>query len=348
MALLSKPKASSLCSDTAAWFVLLMCQLLALTYALLGGPHGFWWRLAMASLYAHWVGLVGLLLLCQWQRAGFDGSQRHHWVLYWLTLSATTLLGLATGHYLLLWLLPAQAAPSYATSAMQALAIVLFCALLLRYWYLQQSLALRQQAVTQAQLDALQARINPHFLFNALNAIAALVRQDARQAEQAVEQLSDLMRASLQPHQTLIPLHQEIALTEAYVGLEQARFGARLQVHWAIDEALRDFNVPIMSVQPLVENAVRHGVGRRLDGGTITITAAALENHWTITVSNPLGPTDSTDNGSPGNGLALTTLQARGTALLGETFALQTLSTSEQFIAQMDLPMVLTQPTGTA
>ncbi|WLD58276.1 histidine kinase [Salinispirillum sp. LH 10-3-1] len=335
MAFISRSNAPGLCSDTAAWFVLLICQLLALIYALLGGPEHFWWQLAMASLYAHWVGLIGLVTLCQLQRRGIDGSRRLHWLCYWLALSVITLAGLALGYRLLAWLLPAQAAPSSTVPAMQALAIVLFCALLLRYWYLQHTLALRQKATTQAQLDALQARINPHFLFNALNAIAALVRQDARQAENAVEQLSDLMRASLQPNQTLITLAEELALTQAYAGLEQARFGERLRLDWQINNELLQQPLPILSLQPLVENAVRHGIGRLVEGGIVTVKTYRDDRRWWISVSNPLPPSTASHDNVAGNGIALDTLRARGEALIGDAFELTITSTDELYTVTM-------------
>ncbi|MFY0663679.1 MAG: histidine kinase [Natronospirillum sp.] len=335
MAFISRTSAPGLCSDTAAWFVLLICQLLALIFALLGGPEAFWWQLAMASLYAHWVGLIGLVTLCQLQRRGIDGSRHRHWMLYWVTLSVITVLGLLLGYRLLAWLLPARAEPEWLVTLMQASAIMLFCALLLRYWYLQHSLALRQQATTQAQLDALQARINPHFLFNALNAIAALVRQDARQAENAVEQLSDLMRASLQPNQTLITLAQEVALTQAYAGLEQARFGERLHINWSIDDDLLSQPLPILALQPLVENAVRHGIGPRVEGGSVEVKAYRDTAHWCVQVSNPLPPPHTATDG---NGTALDTLRARGQALMGDGFELIIRTTDDAFVVTMRLP----------
>lgn len=321
----------TLCTDDAVWFVVLIAQLLGLVIALLLGLPNFWLHLALASLFCHWVGLVGLACLCQLQKRGIDGQARRHWVLYWGVLSTLGILALTLGHRLHAWLFPLQAMHDPGTLLMQVAAVLLFAGLLLRYWYLQNALTLRQQATTRAELDALQARLNPHFLFNALNSVAALIRQDPPRAEQAVEHLSDLMRASLRSQQALTPLRQEIELTRAYIWLEQARFGDRLQLDWQIDDRLLDLQVPMLSLQPLVENAVRHGIGPRAAGGTIQITISAAVRVWMIRVKNPLPEQPA----EPGNRFALDTLQARGASLLGDTFSLSTRKVSDHFVAQM-------------
>jgi len=326
---------SPLCSERAVWFVLLVAQILALVIALILGPQAFWTHLAMASLLCHWVGLAGLWSLCRLQTLGFHGGRRVHWLIYWLVLSALGWCGLIAGYSAYHWLFPETGHHTPGALLMQLGAILLFAGLLLRYWYLQDALTRRQQAATQARLDALQARLNPHFLFNSLNSVAALISQDAPRAEAAVEHLADLMRASLKSHQTLVPLYEEIRLTEAYIWLEQARFGERLKVIWDMDDALLFQSVPILSMQPLVENAVKHGIAHRTQGGQIEIRIKAAVKVWMLSVKNPLPDTPA----ESGNGTALKTLEARGESLLGRRFSLSTRQTPEHYIAQMTLIM---------
>jgi signal transduction histidine kinase len=124
------------------------------------------------------------------------------------------------------------------------------------------------------QLAALQAQMNPHFLFNALNTIAALVRTEPRRAEQMVENLAAILRRTLQrSRHTLTTVEEEIDFLRAYLGIEQERFGERLIVEWVLEpDALHDL-IPPMTLQPLVENALKHGIAERLDGGRIRVAA---------------------------------------------------------------------------
>ncbi|NNM66270.1 MAG: histidine kinase [Burkholderiales bacterium] len=125
-------------------------------------------------------------------------------------------------------------------------------------------LGLRAQALTpatvQARLDELQARIRPHFLFNALNAASALVREQPQQAEQVLDDLAELFRATVSRPGTLSTVAEEVDLARRYLGIEAVRFGDRMQVHWAVEPGLEGLRIPALTLQPLVENAVRHGV----------------------------------------------------------------------------------------
>lgn len=127
-----------------------------------------------------------------------------------------------------------------------------------------------------AQVSALQARMNPHFLFNALNTVASLVRSDPRAAERVVEHLSDVLRATLQRSaERISTVAEELDYVRAYLALEQERWGSRLRVEWDVADEARTWALPPLVLQPLVENALVHGVGSRLEGGLIRITLAA-------------------------------------------------------------------------
>ena len=142
-------------------------------------------------------------------------------------------------------------------------------------------------AARQAELAALQARVHPHFLFNTLNTAVSLVRQQPKQAETLLEDLSDLFRAALSASRD-VPLSQELHLCERYLEIEKLRLGPRLSVAWVKPEDLGDPVVPALLVQPLIENAVRHGIESQPDGGEIRIELSLRKDVLTIVVSNPL------------------------------------------------------------
>lgn len=135
--------------------------------------------------------------------------------------------------------------------------------------------ALERQAqlTTKAELKALQAQINPHFLFNALNTIVSLVRTDQEMARSLLIQLGDLFRRTLHHGGDMVTLGDELEHVEAYLAIEQARIGPRLRVEFTVDPALRSIKIPFLTLQPLVENAVKHGIFPKKDGGTISIQA---------------------------------------------------------------------------
>ena len=130
-----------------------------------------------------------------------------------------------------------------------------------------------ESALVSAQLEALQAQLRPHFLFNTLNAIASLIPEDPVAAEETVESLSELLRASLRESgQREIPLSREIELLDLYLGIQSTRFQRKLRVRRDHDATLDPVLVPPMVLQPLVENAIRHGIAQRGKGGTVTIS----------------------------------------------------------------------------
>jgi LytS/YehU family sensor histidine kinase len=135
-----------------------------------------------------------------------------------------------------------------------------------------QAAAEAREQVTQAQLEALRAQLHPHFLFNALNTVASLVRTDPKRAEAVVENLARILRRTLdRTSRQTIALADELDYTRAWLAIEQERHGNRLRVVWDVDPESRDCAVPPMTLQPLVENSLKHGIGKRIDGGTVRI-----------------------------------------------------------------------------
>ena len=166
--------------------------------------------------------------------------------------------------------------------------------------------ALLQSQLAAARLDSLRAQLHPHFLFNSLHAIATLVREQRNdEAVRLVSGLGDLLRRVLDTADQRPRLAEEIELVRRYVEIQRVRFGDRLQVAIEVDPALEDLRVPALLVQPLVENAVRHGIETREEGGRIDVRARANGDHVIIDVEdNGLGlPTNWSLDGTSGTGL---------------------------------------------
>jgi two-component system sensor histidine kinase AlgZ len=158
----------------------------------------------------------------------------------------------------------------------------------------------RMPAETAARLSELQARIRPHFLFNTLNTAIALVREDPARAEAVLEDLSDLFRHALAEPREAVTLDEEVALARRYLAIEEVRFGERLAVEWDIDPEAGDAKVPPLVLQPLVENAVKHGVEPSTSGAEVRISTQRRGGSVVIKVTN----TVPAGQGRPGHGLA--------------------------------------------
>ena len=140
----------------------------------------------------------------------------------------------------------------------------------------------------QAQLDNLSAQLNPHFLFNSLNSIKSLVIENPKAARRAIDLLSDLLRSSLyEKEEDLIPIKNELLLVKDYIELEKLRFEERLQLELDIDEGIENYKVPALSIQLLVENAIKHGIDHKVKGGSIVVSVERVADYVQITVQNP-------------------------------------------------------------
>ncbi len=191
------------------------------------------------------------------------------------------------------------------TLAAVALAGVGFAALL--WAWLDLRARIWHPANASARLAELQSRIRPHFLFNALNTALALVRVDPARAEAVLEDLAELFRVALAEAGASVSLEEEVALARHYLAIEQVRFGPRLQVQWDIDPRVHAARVPPLVLQPLVENAVRHGIEPATRGGQVRVTAVVQRGQAVVTVSNTLASVP----GQPGHGMALHNVRER-------------------------------------
>jgi two-component system sensor histidine kinase AlgZ len=163
-------------------------------------------------------------------------------------------------------------------------------------------------AVAEARIQALQARIRPHFLYNSINAVISLVRSDPRGAERALEDMADLFRVLMADNRTLAPIGQEIELARQYLAIEAIRLGDRLKVSWRTEGLPADALVPPMVLQPLVENAVYHGIEPTPAGGEIAIDIARSGGQLTMTLTNPF---PAENRHAPGNRMAIANIRER-------------------------------------
>lgn len=192
-----------------------------------------------------------------------------------------------------------------------------------------------QWRAQRSELAALQARTRPHFLFNTLNAATALVRQQPEAAETLLLDLSDLLRAAVAAPQEW-SLGEEVALTRKYLDIERLRFGERLRVEWNLPDPLPAVRLPMLSLQPLVENAVLHGIERRTQGGCLAIDLQIDAKIVTLKVSNDLG--DATTPPHIGHHVGVEAVRERLREFTGGRGTLQLRQLDGQFEAVLTLP----------
>lgn len=213
-------------------------------------------------------------------------------------------LGVAAGAYacaLVFWMGLIDWAPWLASAASGALVAAGLTAML--HWRQRAELP----AAARARLDTLQASIRPHFLFNTLNSAVALVRHDPTRAERMLEDLSELFRVALADRAHAVSLAEELALARHYLDIETVRFGERLRVDWRIDDSVGHALLPPLLLQPLVENAVKHGVEPSLQGADVRITARRDGDRVVLKVTN----TVPGGRGQTGHGMALDNVRQR-------------------------------------
>lgn len=240
-------------------------------------------------------------------------------------------LGALAGLYgcgLLVFMGLLQPAPWFASAAAGALMSGMLLAGL--YWRARA----RTPAATAARLAELQSRIRPHFLFNTLNSAIALVRAEPLKAEAMLEDLSELFRSALADPQESVTLGHEITLAERYLAIEKIRFGDRLQISWSLDPDALQARLPPLLMQPLVENAVKHGVEPSASGAQIKISTQRRGSSVVVKISN----TTPNGVGQRGNGLALANVRERLLLLHDVQARFQTVYASNVFQVRLQIP----------
>lgn len=295
-------------------------------------------RLGVVTIYAQALALVTVFGVCvsrAWLgRLSSGGAWVGSWIVAILVAAGFSYFAGVIGT--VLGIGPGRA--GFMFFVMQSVLVVALVGLaLLRYQFIRAQWRAQVLAQSEARVQALQARIRPHFLFNSLNTIASLIPEDPHGAERATEDLADLFRGSMRQADRLISLSEELDLARRYLQMEQHRLGERLRVEWRVDELPDGASILPLTLQPLLENAVGHGIQPRTDGGSIKVYGRSEKDNLVITITNPLGPDD---HDSSGHGMALANIRERLELAFGPNASLITHQDETQFFAVLSLPYV--------
>ena len=325
------------CSLASVFTLVVVAELVVAIDALAPDARMDWRGFSTATVFVVWLALLASLLLCRLTPLLIRWPRAVAWPLAWCALVALV----AAASVVVAWLDRALATQLTPASGLRfvignTVLAALLGAALLRYFYVLAAWRVRLAAVARAQFDALQARIRPHFLYNSMNTVAALVRVDPDAAERTVEDLSELFRASLGPSDKPSTLGAELALIDRYLAIEQLRLGERLKVHRELADLPADLEMPALLLQPLVENAVYHGIQPRREGGTLRIAGHRVSGGIEIEISNPLPDTASV----PRSGHGLDNVRRRIAFHFGQRSGVQVRSEGGEFRVSVRLPDV--------
>jgi two-component system sensor histidine kinase AlgZ len=333
------------CSASAVLVIVLICELTALLLSLARntGALGFWADLGLTSMFLLWIALCGAALLCLLRRyinskSVATGSA----VVLALTVSLVVIISWvawyfgSAGEYGWLTNGPLFTFDTWTFLLRNAGITFVVTALALRYFYVTHLWRHNVELQARARVHALQARIRPHFLFNSMNTIAALTRTNPSRAEEAVQDLADLFRANLNEKRNEIRLAEEIDVARTYQRMEQLRLGDRLTVEWKIDALPANALVPSLILQPLLENAIYHGIEPRPDGGLVTVTGEFAKGMITVVVRNPLPAANLTMR--DGNRLALANIKERLELMYGDRATVKAGRFDDLYIVTLRFP----------
>ena len=298
---------SALFNDRGVLSSLIVTQVIAIILAFSPSIDGdIWLRLGIVSLFLHLIVLVSItsLFFCRYflKKHSQFFQLSSFFIVFLLSTILFSLLfsqfafDINTTHALILFTLR------------NCIIIFLISALFLQFLLIHFEKEQQTKALSRAELDALQARIRPHFLYNSLNTAAELTHLDANAAEHAILSLAALSQAAMRAGQR-VSLEDEITLSKQYVALEAWRFGDRLKIHWQIPTDLPELTIPCLTLQPLIENAVCHGVEASECGALITVELHITTGYLTMIVSNPIPNTSQHKRAN--NGMALDNIRQR-------------------------------------
>jgi two-component system sensor histidine kinase AlgZ len=325
--------------------VVLIVELLAVTLSLARPAAAFLTELARVSLFLQWLGLTSAALLCfarpRLARLTVPQSTAAAFALLMVNTAVISALALLLGGSLGDGELPSTLFPRDHWSFLlrnEGICVIV-AAMLLRYFFVTHQWQKHVRAEARSRIEALQARIRPHFLFNSMNTIAALTRSDPKRAEEAVEDLADLFRATLRDSHGTLRLKEELELSRIYQRIEELRLGERLKVRWDVaDLPMRAF-VPGLTVQPLLENAIYHGIEPLEHGGTVTVAGRVVHGDVEISVSNPVGEREIGAAERPGNRLALENIRQRLSLVYGARGTLAIEQTPAEYRVTVRFPL---------
>src|SRR5690348_14245194 len=323
------------CGLPAVFALLIVAELVVVIAALVPDARMSFRGFTTATAFAVWLALLCALLLCKATPLFARVPVRSGYMLACAALVAIV----AAASALVGWLdhalgtgLTPVSLPRFVLG--DAALAALLGAALLRYLYVLAEWRARLDAVARAQFEALQARIRPHFLFNSMNTVAALVRVNPGAAERTVEDLTELFRAALGPDARPSTLREELALADRYLDIEQLRLGERLRVERDLDDLPADMEMPPLLLQPLIENAVYHGIQPRQQGGTVRLSGRRVQHGVEIEIENPLPDSAPARR----NGPAQDNVRRRIAYHFGARAGLETIVGEDRYVVIVRLP----------
>lgn len=334
-----------LCAIQPVFLLILVSELFSLVLVLASSSvKSFnWEQLALTSLFVQWVALTSAGILC-WLRPYLRKlDQNRAVILSYLIIPLNTWVVSWVSMQVLARVSFEKVGLFHDLVITNVLVASIIGGLVIRYFYLQAQLIARKQSALVNRIQALQSRIRPHFLFNSMNIIASLISVDPDTAEEVVEDLSHLFRASLNEVGNQVPFTQEVDLCERYLRIEQLRLGDRLQVHWEIRNVPENLKIPMLTLQPLLENAILHGVQPLENGGLIEIQANYQHGVFELKIANPYVPNEVKERWQ-GNRIALENIRNRLFVLYGERAKLTSYAENNLYITRLSYPYAVAQP----
>lgn len=282
-----------LCNVRAVFVLILLSEALVTALILIeSSVVAFQWeRFATVSYFVQWVALLSVALLCQSRK--FMARLALPWAVCWaMSLLMLVCFSISLAVESVFPFLGLGYEINWSWILRNILISAIFGAMGLRYFYVQSQWRLKSQAELSARLEALQARIRPHFFFNSLNTVASLIAIDPEKAENMLVDLSSLFRVVLKDQNAQVDLSAEIELAQRYINIEQERLGDRLKIEWQLPAEIPKLQVPQLLLQPLLENAIYHGVQPLINGGKVVINLSPNEDgsnkekRWLLTIEN--------------------------------------------------------------
>jgi len=334
------------CDIRSVFAVVVVGELLAFVLALspIGRGADRWTELALISLFVQWVGLTGAAVLCagrRWLRRldnAVAGVASFALILAITAAVSGAVTGLERSGLAALYV----SSSGHADFLLRNLAIsAIVSAVALRYLYVQHQWKSKIESEARARVQALQSRIRPHFLFNSMNTIASFTRTRPDLAEQVVEDLSDLFRVSLGDARVPMTLGRELEVCRQYLRIEALRLAGRLDTRWRVDGLPHDALLPALTLQPLVENAIYHGIEPAADGGVIRIEGERSDGGIAIRIANTV---DEGDAARAGNRMAMENVRERLQAFFDGAGTLQAGAEGDEFVVRVAFPYRVERP----
>ncbi len=328
-----------LCQAQSILFLVLISELLVVVVVLANGnlTNFDWTQLGLTSLFVQWVVLASASVLCNFRPVLMRMSTAYATLTGYALILSLTLIFSIIGEYMTLGDMDWNQ-DNTGIIVRNLLVAAVMSGIAFRYFFLQHQLRRQEQAELNSRIQALQSRIRPHFLFNSMNIIASLISIDPDTAETVVEDLSMLFRASLDDSSNQpVALSEELDLCRKYVHIESLRLDDRLSVDWQLEVDPDAVRIPLLTLQPLLENAIYHGIQPLPEGGEVVVCIKSVDQKLIVTITNPLP--DSDYSYETGNQMALDNIERRLEAIYGSEATILPIRGDHTFITTIIYPL---------